>query len=573
MKTTVITCTLLVASAAYADAFDGTHDITRVFDTNISDGVTLESSSDTLAVSTSDGVSYAVELNAGGRTADWSMIRNGDLLSLTPQPTTFDGWTLCNSYMFSDGVNRAFLMMGQEAEDATDIGINVAGWTDAAGPVALSDLVGAWSMQTVENWNLRSDPHDPFLSNTRRVTISDAGNGQATVGIELTSDEGMQYLLMDFDGNIFTPAEQPDYVDLHHLAIYTDGQGLALTRIASELDDATDVCAAIGLGQPIPEPATLGLLAVGGLVLIKRRKEYRPPQLARAGHGHGQRQSVGQAKHLAQRVLLACAGRILGQRFIRRTRMKKWIAFCTVVVALLFTITANTQTAQAATIPYSTGFEEPDFSVPDGYPLSDWEMFGGSPPNDPYITNESTYVYSGDQSLKVHATSGYQRDVTLYLDNLSTTDSFTYSMAVYVPAGYTAHIGLWNLQEENNPLNGPFFSNGTIYFQENGAIELTEVDYYASGTWFELSVEIDGFTGSSPTAKVSIDGVPVADNLSAYGSSSCGSYLQLDSDFVDQGEHFYVDDVVVMPEPATLGLLAMGAAMLVARKRRKYTNR
>jgi len=272
MKTTIIACTLLVASAAYADAFDGTHDITRVFDTNISDGVTLESSSDTLAVSTSDGVSYAVEMNASGQTADWSMARSGDLLSLTPQPTSFDGWTLCNSYMFSDGVNRAFLMMGQEAEDATDISISVAGWADAAGPVALSDLVGEWRMQTVENWNLRSDPHEPFMSNTRSVTISDADNGQATVGIELTSDEGIQYLLMDFDGNVFTPAEQLDNCVLHHLAIYTDGQGLALTRIASEIDDATDVSAAIGLGQPIPEPTSLSLLPAGVMLLAARRR-------------------------------------------------------------------------------------------------------------------------------------------------------------------------------------------------------------------------------------------------------------------------------------------------------------
>jgi len=32
-------------------------------------------------------------------------------------------------------------------------------------------------------------------------------------------------------------------------------------------------------------------------------------------------------------------------------------------------------------------------------------------------------------------------------------------------------------------------------------------------------------------------------------------------------------DITIIPEPARLGLLAMGAAMLVARKRRKYTNR
>lgn len=276
----ILICTLLVASAAYANPFDGTHNIERVFDTNISDGITLESSSDTLTVSTSDGVSYAVEMNAAGQTADWSMTRSGDLLSLSPQPTAFDGWTLCNSYMFSDGTNRAFLMMGQEAEDPTDISINVAGWTAGGSSVALSGLVGEWSVQTVENWNLRSDPHDPFVSNTRNVTISDAGNGQATVGIELTSDEGMQYLLMDFDGNVFTPAEQPDNVVLHHLAIYTDGQGLALTRIASELDDATDVCAAIGLGQPVPEPMSLSLLAMGATILVatKRRSRGRPCQ-------------------------------------------------------------------------------------------------------------------------------------------------------------------------------------------------------------------------------------------------------------------------------------------------------
>ncbi|MCD6393792.1 MAG: PEP-CTERM sorting domain-containing protein [Planctomycetes bacterium] len=255
---------------AFATHFAGTWDITLYGDTNISDGVTIGSSSATLELTTSDSILYTAELTSGESTASYTMNRNNSLLSLTPQPAEFDTWTLCNSYMFSDGSNGAFLLMGQDSP--ADISINVSGWTDAVSPVLLSDITGVWSLNVVEDWNLRSDPLEAFTLSTRQLTISDAGNGQANVDIELTSDEGMQQLLMNFDGNILTPASQPDNCILSHFAIYTDGQGLALARIATELDDATDVSVTIGLGQPVPEPATLSILALGGLMVLRRQK-------------------------------------------------------------------------------------------------------------------------------------------------------------------------------------------------------------------------------------------------------------------------------------------------------------
>ncbi|RLI97545.1 MAG: hypothetical protein DRO99_02895 [Candidatus Aenigmatarchaeota archaeon] len=240
--------------------------------------------------------------------------------------------------------------------------------------------------------------------------------------------------------------------------------------------------------------------------------------------------------------------------------MKKWIAFCTVVLALLFTITANTQTAQAATIPYdSEGFDD-TYTYPLGQKPDEWEAFQAES-----LIQDEVYN-SASQAFKVIEATN-ERDAALTLDNLGTTDNFTYSMAVYVPLGALVSIGLSNPMEKDLPLNRLYFYNDEIYFLDRNGEQIT-VDYFKSDSWCEVSVEIDGFTGSSATAKVTVDGTWYGETFDAYNASDCGSELQLDCTMMT-GNHFYVDDVVVIPEPATLGMLGLGGLLMVARRQRR----
>jgi hypothetical protein len=232
-----------LASADPGDPFVGSRTLTLFGDDNIKDGVQLDSIETNFAVSTSDGLHYTVAITAGNNAASLSMVRNGNLLSLNPRPQG----TMINCYMFSDGANGAFLMMGQEVYDPLDISFRVATWAQDAA-VLPSQLVGDWEMTWIQDNNLRSGPQEPFTMESRTLTVTDLGGGK--VGVQ--PGFGGNTWVMQINGSVLEP--DPGTLDaaLVYLSMKSDGHSIAIAGVGVEPWDATDVSVSIAFFTRLP---------------------------------------------------------------------------------------------------------------------------------------------------------------------------------------------------------------------------------------------------------------------------------------------------------------------------------
>ncbi|MEE8171028.1 MAG: PEP-CTERM sorting domain-containing protein [Phycisphaerae bacterium] len=85
-----------------------------------------------------------------------------------------------------------------------------------------------------------------------------------------------------------------------------------------------------------------------------------------------------------------------------------------------------------------------------------------------------------------------------------------------------------------------------------------------SGTWTELVVDI-----SPSNTNIVLEGFPFADVFSNVGHVQIGTFVPSGLLGVDQDVVFGLDQVTIVPEPGTIVLFAMGAALGLRRNRRR----
>jgi hypothetical protein len=229
---------MLATAAAATDPFTGSHALTLYGDSNIMDGFVLGTRTADCLVSTNDGFHYTTLVNSG--VLSLPMVRSGNQLSLNPWP---QGTTI-HSYMLSDGAVGAFLLMEQGNNGSESIGIRLATWAPDT-TVLGSQLAGDWEMTSIGDDNLRSDPERPFEASSETWAIFDLGDGLVEVYLK-----GHNVIWrMQITGNALVPLPETltSTPSIVHVAIVTDGNTLAMSRIGVETSDNTDVSATVGL--------------------------------------------------------------------------------------------------------------------------------------------------------------------------------------------------------------------------------------------------------------------------------------------------------------------------------------
>lgn len=228
---------LVVPASAYP--LVGSYLITGYGDDNILDGIQLHSQTMDLIISTSDGLDYTATYGIGG--PQLSMVRDGYLLSQYPRPQDFGSGWATNAYILSDGVNGAWVHMGQEYDNPSDISIHVAAWAEDV-EVTASQLVGKWTMQGVEDLNLLDNPSAPFDMMTYTYFVTDLGGGL----LDMYMSEEDVHWYMQLNGNVLEPVSTPMDSSSVYLSMMTNGQTIVFAALNVESYDETDVCPTIG---------------------------------------------------------------------------------------------------------------------------------------------------------------------------------------------------------------------------------------------------------------------------------------------------------------------------------------
>ena len=337
----LLAITVAMVTSVQADDFAGSYNPMVEYDNDISDGVIIQQSySHTLIVSTADTQGHrTVTISDGSNSVEIDTIESpsGDRIYNSERPVAYEGWNLLDFIMVSDGVNKAFALIGQEDYDPLDISFTLSSWSDLSPVLSPADFAVTSSVNQYGDPNLRNvtdgfypagpltgtatasgeneiiltgsspegDPHSFTMQvsgNTARLVdppvTSDSGVHHAfqitsdgsrfsgyLVGVELDdiSDVGISLMLGglagDVDGNGYVSG--PDLT-----SVITNWGMTGASREQGDLDgdgtvagaDYTKVITYWGAGTPppepgaIPEPATLGLLIMGGLAILRRRR-------------------------------------------------------------------------------------------------------------------------------------------------------------------------------------------------------------------------------------------------------------------------------------------------------------
>jgi hypothetical protein len=249
---------------ASADPFEGTWSADFWEDTHIQDGVQLIHSQGDVTLARVDA--QHVTMSGDGTSA--TMVQQEDVLQLENRPLDVGFQYWLDSWVMSDGTNGAGVLAFQHYGDPADIGVSVCVWTNSTDAVLATDLVGRWQFDFISHWNLRNIHTESFRRESMSVDISYLSDEQ--LGVTVVGAPDYTWVL-ELNGNRLSMVSGHPYAVDHCFELATDGRTMSFVNITSETYDPTDVSATIGLGV-IPEPATLSLLALGGLAVLGRRR-------------------------------------------------------------------------------------------------------------------------------------------------------------------------------------------------------------------------------------------------------------------------------------------------------------
>lgn len=209
------------------------------------------------------------------------------------------------------------------------------------------------------------------------------------------------------------------------------------------------------------------------------------------------------------------------------------------------------------------------YSVGDINLQGPWVDFGGSLTSDV----STTVAFSGTQSLELKSdAAGYGSDV--YIVDLNgapvTSGQWNLSFQTYLPTGFDSHLALYQSQ---GAMPADFFVGAFPVLQGDNGVIVIEASStpLVFGAWAKVEMLIDL---DADTLAISYDGTPFhsgAWDTDATGTPSIGG---LDwwaaGPNPSSGVSAYIDDLSLtqVPEPATMGLLSLGALLALKRRRR-----
>jgi hypothetical protein len=241
----------------------------------------------------------------------------------------------------------------------------------------------------------------------------------------------------------------------------------------------------------------------------------------------------------------------------------RWIAVLLVCAALPAGI------GLAVELPFEDGFE--NIAV-GAYPAGNgWEMmFSGSGADGALVSD--AVAHSGQNSFRLRGQVNWSRQDYVRLGEIP--DRVTYEASVYIGAsdtrngfvGFMKKIGVygpqWNAFYVEAAGGSGTVSFGTWYDQS------VQVGAYTPGTWCTLRADLDYVTLEGDLwldNALVVEAVPIKPK-----QWSDPTFGEMVSDKWGLGsgiEDMYFDNARLIPEPATLALLAIGGLALIRRRR------
>jgi N-acetylneuraminic acid mutarotase len=224
-------------------SFAGTYDnISYQYDLNIQDGVEpLGADTETLPMIRVDSTNFSL--------GPFPLVRSGNVLTLKERPFVTDSANFLDLLFLSDGNNAAYAIVGQEPDDATDISFQVANFlrSQPSEPVTADTFVGTWSGTLYVDDNLR-DTTQGFVPISVSAAILKVASDTITATVQVNNRDEI-FTLGVADGRatlVGAPVTTTSAIE-HAVSIVSDGSGLSLYGVFSEVADPSDVSIAVGL--------------------------------------------------------------------------------------------------------------------------------------------------------------------------------------------------------------------------------------------------------------------------------------------------------------------------------------
>lgn len=221
--------------------------------------------------------------------------------------------------------------------------------------------------------------------------------------------------------------------------------------------------------------------------------------------------------------------------------------------------------AGTASADYTCGFEDPPFTAGSTVNAVDnWAQVNGWYSD---MTAETTQKRSGSMSLELdtHNNTGGSKATNVQRDITSMTGTVTYTYYYYIATSATRTDFIGTFYGPNGATIGNVEAEDWGGCQSQGS-NLTingSTVYYDLGSWNEVKIVLNL---SADTFKVSINGNLCDETLNF--SNSVNSLDRIKFGIYENDDHVvYVDDVSVVPEPATMTLLLLGLPFALRRRR------